>query len=142
MTVIIVFSLLFIASAAGIGVIITRKIPLVLETPREVVNDYFDQGSSRMHVRVLRIRSWIKQGAYWDPLLAFSARALRWLRVVLLKLDQYSFSLLQNVKEKSEERKEKQALESDPRYWEELRSVKRGEDQGGRIQAADAERKV
>ncbi|KKW21168.1 MAG: hypothetical protein UY64_C0027G0001 [Parcubacteria group bacterium GW2011_GWA1_51_12] len=142
MTMIIVFSFIFLASVVGISFIITRKIPLVLETPREVVNDYFDQGSSRAHIRVLRIRSWIRRGAYWGPLLAFSARAIRRLRVVLFKIDQYSFSLLQNVKEKSEERKEKQALESDPRYWEELRSVKRGEDQGGRIQAADAERKV
>ena len=142
MMVIIVFSLLFIASEAGIGVIITRKIPLVLETPREVVNDYFDQGSSRMHVRVLRIRSWIKQGAYWDPLLAFSARALRWLRVVLLKLDQYSFSLLQNVKEKSEERKLLQTREADPKYWEELKSVKREEEKQEGTQAADTERKV
>ncbi len=119
---IIVFSLLFIASVVGIGIIITRKIPLVLDTPREVVNDYFDQGSSRMHIRVLRIRSWVRQGAYWDPLLASSARLLRWLRVVFLKLDQYSFALLQNVKEKSEERKLLQTRETDPKYWEELKS--------------------
>ena len=118
----ILFLFLFIIGVVGIAVIVARKIPLVLQTPRDVVNDYFLLGSSRMHVRLLRIRAWIRQGAYWDPFLTFLARTLRWLRVGLLKLDRYSFSLQQTIKEKSEERKTvRREQETNLTYWEELK---------------------
>ncbi|MBI2097098.1 MAG: hypothetical protein HYT40_03060 [Candidatus Sungbacteria bacterium] len=121
---IIIFAAIFFLSVIGAAVIITKKIPLILATPREVVSDYFERGSSRMHVRILRLRGWIQQGAYWDPLLAFTARFLRSLRVVLLRLDQYSFNLLQSIKEKSERRKIFQTPENDPKYWEGLKAKK------------------
>lgn len=115
---------LFIASALGMGVIVVRKIPLVLATPREMVNDYFDQSSSRISVRMLRARSWIRQGSYWDPMLKALLRIVGHLRIWLLRFDRYLFNVYQTVNKKTEARKTTNPQKNNPLYWDDLKSPK------------------
>ena len=119
---IFVFSGVFILSIIVAALIIVRKIPLVLSTPRDVVNDYFEESSSRFHIRVLRAKTWVKSGAYWDPFMGLVARFLRRIRVWSLKLDRYSSALLQSVNKKTETRKLQRLQEADPNYWDGLKS--------------------
>ncbi|OHA01477.1 MAG: hypothetical protein A3C11_02530 [Candidatus Sungbacteria bacterium RIFCSPHIGHO2_02_FULL_49_12] len=120
----LVLLLLFIASALGTGVIVVRKIPLVVATPREMVNDYFDQSSSRISIRMLRARSWIRQGSYWDPMLKALLRIVGHLRIWLLRLDRYLSHLYQSVNKKAEARKAASSQENNPLYWDDLKSPK------------------
>ncbi len=119
---IVIFSGVFILSIIVAASIIVRKIPLVLGTPREVVNDYFEESSDRFHIRVLRARTWVKNGAYWDPFMTLSARFLRRIHVWSLKLNRYSSVLLQSVNKKTETRKLQRLQKANPHYWDGLKS--------------------
>ena len=113
---IVIFSGVFILSIIVAASIIVRKIPLVLGTPRDVVNDYFEESSNRFHIRVLRARTWIKNGAYWDPFMSLVARFLRRMRVWSLRFERYSSALLQLVNQKTETRKLQRLQEAHPNY--------------------------
>lgn len=122
---------LFIIGVVGVSLVITRKIPMVLATPRQVIDDYFDQGSARLHVRVLRIKAWIKEGEYWDPIFYVSLRALRWVRIGLLRLERVLFNLIQFLNTRYEAHKNGATHEQEtiaeetspsPEYWDELKA--------------------
>lgn len=125
----ITFAILFVIGVVGIAVILTRKVPLVLGTPRQVVNDYFDQESARIHIRLLRVKRWFQDGEYWDPILFLLIRMLRMVRILALKLDRISFDWLQVLQEHYEiqknggaaEEPEVAALSEKPKYWDELK---------------------
>jgi len=102
---IVTFSILFIIGVIGIIAVMTRKVPLVLATPRQVVDDYMEQESARLHVRMLRIRRWFEDGEYWDPILFLLLRTVRTLRIFILKMDRWTFSLTQLLNEHYEARK-------------------------------------
>lgn len=103
---------------------------MVLATPRQVIDDYFDQGSARLHIRVLRIKAWIKEGEYWDPIFCVSLRALRWVRIGLLRLERVLFNLIQFLNIRYEAHKngvthEHEAVAEQtpgPEYWDELKA--------------------
>src|SRR3989344_2849104 len=118
----VVFIILFLISILSIGYIIVHKIPMVLATPREVVNDYVDESSSRLYVRFLRAGSWLKRGAYWGPVLEFLLGALKFIRVTLLKADKLLFNFSQFVDKKSEERKIAELEVKAPLDWDELKA--------------------
>ncbi|MBI4135047.1 MAG: hypothetical protein HY471_03015 [Candidatus Sungbacteria bacterium] len=134
------FGSLFIAGAVGSAVVITRKIPLVLATPRQVVDDYFQQETTRVHIRVLRIKAWFQKGEYWDPILFLTLRFLRNFRILLLRLERLSFEWIQYVNERYEASKAKNGngeKEADaetpggnaPRFWNELKGRTKDEPQ-------------
>lgn len=123
--------ILFVVGVVGASLVITRKIPMVLATPRQVIDDYFDQGSARLHVRVLRIKAWIKEGEYWDPIFYISLRALRWVRIGLLRLERVLFNLIQFLNARYEAHKNGTTHEHEPvaeethpgsEYWDELKN--------------------
>lgn len=128
-----VFSILFAAGVIGIFMVVTRKVPLVLATPKQVVNDYMEQESARIHVRMLRIKRWFREGEYWDPILFILIRMMRTFRIFVLKLDRWTFVAVQTLNEryeihKSGEEKQESAPEvlteapSAPEFWSELKS--------------------
>lgn len=127
-----IFAALFLIGVIGSGIIITRKIPLVLATPRQVIDNYFQQETARLHIRVLRIRAWFQRGEYWDPILLTLLRALRAVRIFALKLERSTFVLIQTVNGWYEERKlingngkksvaEEVSPNGAPRFWNELK---------------------
>ena len=116
------YLLIFSVSVLGIAVIFVRKIPLVLDTPRDMVNDYFLRSSQRLSVRALRLRAWFREGAYLGPTLAFLLRIVKHLRTWLLYLDRYLFQLAHTVNKKADMRKTTTNQENDPHYWDGIRS--------------------
>lgn len=114
-------AILFACSVVAMAFIIVRKVPYVLATPRQVIDDYFTQSSSRFYVRMLRVRSWFRRGGYWDQLLALSVRALKTFTESLRRLEFLSSSLMKAASQKSAERKMQALEEADTRYWEELK---------------------
>lgn len=106
--------------------IITRKIPFVLATPRQMIDDYFQQSSSRFYVRLLRIKKWVRHGGYWDQVYAMLLRFLKSTHLLFLKLERITFKLQTEVKEKSEEQKLMRAQEENPAFWQDLKSEESG----------------
>lgn len=115
------FLFLFLIGVVGSSMIITRKIPLVLVTPRQMIDDYFQQSSTRFYVRLLRVKKWLRHGGYWDQVYAMLLRLLKSTHILFLKLERITFKLQTEVKEKSEEQKLLRAQEENPAFWQELK---------------------
>lgn len=115
------FILLFLIGVVGSSMIITRKIPLVLATPRQMIDDYFQQSSTRFYVRVMRVKKWVRHGGYWDQVYATLLRFLKSTHILFMKLERITFKLQTEVKEKSEEQKLLRAQEENPAFWQELK---------------------
>lgn len=120
------FLLLFLIGVVGSSTIITRKIPLILATPRQMIDDYFQQSSTRFYVRLLRVKKWVRHGGYWDHVYAMLLRLLKSTHILFLKLERITFKLQTEVKEKSEEQKLLRAQEKNPLFWQELKSEEPG----------------
>ncbi|MBI3627288.1 MAG: hypothetical protein HY220_00855 [Candidatus Sungbacteria bacterium] len=128
----IIFTILFFVGVIGASVLIVRKVPLVLATPRQIIDDYFLQSSQRFHVRALRAKGWFQKGEYRDPLLGFLLRVLRWTRILLMRLERKSSNLIEAVNGKYEAKrangnvfqpKDRPSMPS-PQYWNELKTGK------------------
>lgn len=125
------FTIFFICGVVGVAIIIVKKIPLVLATPKDVINDYFSQETARVHIRLLRMKEWFKEGAYWDPALALLLRILRIARLGILKLERNLFNQIQTVNRHYEKRKsekngisaEREEILANPEYWQGLKST-------------------
>jgi len=115
------FLILFVLGVLGMGVVVVNKVPKVLATPRDVVNDYFEESANRYHVSVFRWRVALKEGRYLGPFYSFLVRFLRRLQVWAMRVERRSSTLMQTVNQKNEELKLQKLKEQDPHYWDDLK---------------------
>lgn len=123
MTHLIIIKLIFFGSAAGIGFILLKKMPVLANLPEEKPGSYpmttkalaFVKGKYRV---IPFLRNFSLDKFLWKSLLK--------LRILILKSENQVTDLLEGLKNKSKAKNNDFEDKSD-KYWEELKKAKRGE---------------
>ena len=110
----IIAIIILICSLLGIGVIVWRKIPLLVEMP-EVLPEESESTSLKLKKKIKEFLPF-KNFSYEIFLQKFISK----IRILTLKTDNQTFNWLQKLKERMKKKK----LEEDG-YWEEIKKVKK-----------------
>lgn len=105
--------IILISSLVGMGFIIFRKIPILLtlpETPPEKEN------------LILRLKNKLKEAKIFKNFSSeiFLQKIISKVRILSLKIDNYTFNWLKKLREKSQKNK----LKEKDNYWEEIKKIK------------------
>ncbi len=119
MTIDLALLTVFLGSSAACAWLVWRKLSLLAALPETLIRESFVTKPSRLKVYSQPVIDFFVEERYKDIYYAFLVRALRRVRILLLKLERISFQLLQSL-----QAREKELSASEERYWRELRRWK------------------
>ena len=108
----LVVIIILFGSFLGMGAIISRKIPVLMELPEIPARDSWKDTLSKLKEKI-KILNPFKSFSYE----IFLQKLLSKIRILSLKTDNKTFNWLQKLREKSQKKKN---LEND-NYWEEIK---------------------
>ena len=109
----------FLASLAGVFFMISKKVPLLLAAPEQLINESFVTRPSRLKDAELFIRALAEWERYEVALMLFLEKTLRRTHVLLLKGDALVSRWLARIQSRS-----RIAPPREAHYWQELRTWK------------------
>ena len=110
----LLFGIILFISLIGMGAIVWRKIPFLIELP-EVLPEKGEPFSSKLKKKIKEFNLF-KNFSYG----VFLQKLISRIRILTLKIDSQTFNWLQKLREKMRKKK----LEND-NYWEELKKTKK-----------------
>ena len=110
---------IFLASLAGVFFMISRKVPLMLAVPEQLINESFVTRPSRLKDAERFIRALAKWERYEVALMLFLEKTLRRTHILLLKGDALVSGWLMRIQNRS-----RTASPREAHYWQELRTWK------------------
>ncbi len=119
-----VIDLLFLATFFGAGsyalLMVWRKIPLLLQVPRQLIEESFVTRPSTLKRYTVPMVEFFQNGRHRELYYATLVRVLHWVRLTLLRLERIVFRTLESLHERSVE-----LTATEERYWSELKTWKR-----------------
>lgn len=109
----------FLASLAGVVFMISKKIPLLLAVPEQLMNESFTTRPSRFKNAELLTRTLLDWERYKVAAILFLEKTLRRIHVLLLKGDALVSKWLTQIQNRS-----RIASPRESRFWQELRTWK------------------
>jgi len=111
---------IFLISLAGIFFLISKKVPLMLVVPEQLINESFVTKPSRLKDAERFFRVLAKRERYEVALMLFLEKTLRRTHILLLKGDALVSGWLMRIQNRS-----RAAPPREARYWQELRTWKK-----------------
>ena len=105
----LIFSIILICSLAGMGVIVFRKIPVLLELPETVPSQF------NWKELLIKIKNLLPFKSFFFEV--FLQKILSKIRILSLKTDSKTSSWLQKLREKKQRKK----FGEDDNYWEKVK---------------------
>ncbi|RJQ36719.1 hypothetical protein C4552_02395 [Candidatus Parcubacteria bacterium] len=109
----------FLASFGGAGVLVWRKIPLLLQVPQQLIEESFVTRPSRLKRLVEAVARFFREQRYYDLWYTTALWALNLIRVRLLRMERSVYHLASILEAKSRD-----FAEERQRYWENLKGFK------------------
>jgi hypothetical protein len=106
--------IIFFSSGIGLGSIILRKIPVLNSLPEFAFQVKEPELISKLRMKIKEVR-FFKSFSYE----IFLQKILTRIRILSLKTDNKTFSLLQRLREKTQKKKERE----NDNYWEEIQKA-------------------
>lgn len=94
----ILLSFVLFGSLLGVWIVVGRRIPALLMVPENLILAHLEEDSSRIRRFLLEFKSFFRERRYEIYLLRFAAKILIRIRFAILKTDNFTASLLRQIK--------------------------------------------
>ena len=115
----IILMLVFAGSLGALWYKASLKIPELVAIPDQVITERLHEDSARVHLFLLHIKQWYRDGKFSEMFLNFLAKALYKLHIGILRLDNTLIGSLKKLREGGAMVNGNGA--SNAEYWKELR---------------------